>query len=363
VPFHRDAWWLLGSVAAAIAAAPLIVHGDAQTTARRTAAAQKIEQLSPAERKDLEDNFKRFQKLPAAEQAKYREMHAKLEQNPAAAEALETFSQWWGNVSAREQTEVFKQPEVKQRIAAVGQIQEEIDNKRGGRMAFGRSFGWDWFRMGPPLPREAFYQIMQTIEAMASESYVIQKELQEIQKLDAKNPLRYQKLLIALHDRKQKWSTLIPNASAENRIVQAISDEKTKEMVQSRMGDRGSGGKNSYIRGQLAISLGRELTLEGLKQKFGEEDLQKKLAGLNEDEKAELYSLPGDDSRMALKMRMIREAWQDSQAVQEFFELGGFGRGGSGGGRGDGRDGGGRDGQPGRGDGQPGRPEPPPRRD
>ena len=83
MPFHRDVWWLMGSVAAAIAAAPLIVHGDAQTTARRTAAEKKIEQLSPAERQELEQNFKRFEKLPAADQAKYREMHTKLEQNPS----------------------------------------------------------------------------------------------------------------------------------------------------------------------------------------------------------------------------------------------------------------------------------------
>jgi hypothetical protein len=362
VPFHRDAWWLLGSVAAAIAAAPLIVHGDAQTTARRTAAAQKIEQLSPAERKDLEDNFKRFQKLPAGEQTKYREMHAKLQQNPAAAEALETFSQWWGNVSAREQAEVFKQPEVKQRIATVGQIQEEIDNNRGGRMFFGRGFGRDGFQMGPPLPREAFYQIMQTMEAMAVNSLLIQKELPEIQKLDAKNPLRYQKLLIALHDNKQKWSTLVPNASAENEIVQAISDEKTKELVQSRMGNRGSSGRNFWIRWHLSVALGKELVLEGLKLKFGEEDIQKRLANLSEDEKAELYSLPGDDSRMVLKMRMIREEWKDSQAVLEFFELGGWGRGGFGPpGRGDDRGGRGGEGREGRGDGQ--RSEPPPRRE
>jgi hypothetical protein len=114
------------------------------------------------------------------------------------------------------------------------------------------------------------------------------------------------------------------------------------------MGDRGFGGKNSWIRGQLAISLGRELWFEGLKQKFGEEELQKKLASLNEDDKAELYSLPGDDGRSVLKMRIFREAWQDTQAVQDFFELGGFGRSGFGSGRGDGRDG---RGEPGRGDG------------
>jgi hypothetical protein len=370
VPFHRDVWWLFGSVAAAIAAAPLIVRGDAQTTARRTAAAQKIEQLSPAEREELDKNFTRFNKLPPADQAKYREMHAKLQQNPAVTEALDTFSHWWGNVSAREQGEVSRQPDVKQRIAAVSQIQEEIDNKRGGRMFFGRSYGGDGFRWGPPLPKEAFYEIMQTLEALASESYVVQKELPEIQKLDVKNPLRYQKLLIALHDHKQKWSTLVPDPNAENRIVESISDEKTKEMVRSRMGDRGPGSKNGYLRGQLAVSLGKELMFEGLKQKFGEEELQKRLASLSEDEKSELYSLPGDDGRWVLKMRMMREAWQDSQAVQEFYELGGFGRGGFGpgtGSRGDGRDGRG-DGQPGRGDGQPGRgdgpgrPEPPPRR-
>jgi hypothetical protein len=370
MPLHKDVWWLIGSAAAAIAAAPLIVHGDAQTTARRTAAAQKIEQLSPAERQDLEENFRRFEKLPAAEQAKYREMHARLQQNPAVSEALETFSQWSGNVSAREQAEVFKQAEVQQRIAAVDRIQDEIDNDRGGRLFFGRGWGRDSYRMGPPLSRDSFYEIMQTLEAIASEAYLIQKELPEIKKLDPRNPQRYQKLLIALHDHKQTWSTLVPNDSAENRIVEAISDERTRESLRSRMGERGPGGRSLAVRVQLAVSLGRELANEGLKQKFGEEELQKKLATLTEDEKAELYSIPGDDSRVRLKMRIFREAWQDTQAAQEFFQLGGFGRG-FGPNRGEGRDergrgDGGRDDR-GRGDGgrgEPGRDEgsAPPRR-
>src|SRR5436190_11746906 len=109
MPLHKDVWWLIGSVAAAVAAAPLIVHGDAQTSARRTAASQKIEQLSPAERQDLEENFQRFQKLPAVEQAKYREIHEKIQQNPAVAEALGAYSHWWSNVSAREQAEAVRQ--------------------------------------------------------------------------------------------------------------------------------------------------------------------------------------------------------------------------------------------------------------
>ncbi|OAI55640.1 hypothetical protein AYO47_02395 [Planctomyces sp. SCGC AG-212-M04] len=316
---HKDVWWLLGSVAAAVAAAPLIVHGDAQTTARRTAATQKIEQLSPAERQELEENFARFKKLPPVEQAKYREIHDKIQQNPSVAEALDAYSHWWSNVSAREQAEVVRQSDVKQRIAAVGRVQEELDNERGARMFFGS--GWRRDRFGPPiptLPRDSLFEVLRTIETLAAESLAIQQELPEVQKIDPKSPQRYQKLLIALHEHKKNWSDLISNASVENRLLESITDSKTRESFRQRLGGNSRG---YFARFQLAMSLGRELMYEGLKQKLGEDELKKKLNSLSDDEKAELYTVPGLDALFRLRMRVTREAWQDSQAGVDFFEL------------------------------------------
>jgi len=356
VPLHRDIWWLLGSAVAAIGAAPLIVHGDADVSARRAAAAQRIEQLSPAERQHLEENFKRFEKLSPTEQTHYETLHAKLKQNPHVDAALETFSHWWPTVSAREQAELFKQHDVKQRIAVVGQIQEEVDKERAGRMFFGRSWGRDGFRPLPILPHETFYQIMAELESIASDNLAVQKELPEIQKLDAKGPQRYLKLFTALHQHQQTWSTLVNSPSIENRIVEAISNPQVKDLVRSKIGEKAFGNfgpKGSVVRGMLSMSLGKELYLEAIKQDFGPEFLQKKLDSLSEDEKAELYSYAANDSRIILQMRTFRESKEDSRAafqpVVEFFQVGG---GRSGGRPGDGRPGDGRGGE-GRGEGPP----------
>jgi hypothetical protein len=363
VALHKDVWWLLGSAIAAVAAAPLLVRGDAQTTARRTAAVQKIEQLSPAERQHLEENFKRYEKLTPADQARYREVHQRLQDNPAVAEALVAFSQWWPTVSAREQSQLFKASEVKERVALVSQIQEELDKDRSQRVFLGSRWGRDGQRSDSNLSAASFYEIMEALEGLASETYRLEKELPEIQKLDPKSPQRYLKLITALQQKQQTWSTIVPNASAENRIIEAVSDEKTREMVKSRLSDRFFGNRGFRFRSQLVMTLATQLYLEGLRQSFGEEDLRRKLDSLDDEEKSELYAYRGEDARFQLRARVFKDMREAFNPVPEFFQVpGGMRSGGGRGGDGPGRDGPGRDGQsrgegPGR-DG-PGRPDGP----
>jgi len=345
VRLHRDVWWLLGSTIAAIAAAPLLVHGDAQTSAHRTAAAQKIEQLSPAERHHLEENFKRYEKLTPAEQSTYREIHSKIAANPAVAEALVVFSRWWPTVSPQEQAALFRTSDVKERVERVSQVQEVIDGDRSGRLV-GRRWGRDWPRPESILPRESFYQIMEALEGLASESYSITKELPEIQKIDARSPERYLKLVTALQQHQQSWPTLVSTPAAENRVVESISDPAAKEMFKRMIGERWFGFNRGYqARSVLVMSLAKELYREGLQQSYGEDVLRKRIDGLSKEDKAELYSSTGDDARSQLR-RDMREAFNPAW---DFFQTGGRpgdgrGRGGEGpqgrgdGGRGDSRD-------------------------
>ncbi len=343
---HKDILWLLGSAAAAIAAAPLLVQGDAVASARRTAAAQRIEQLSPAERQRLDENFRRFEKLPAADQEKYREIHARIEQNPAVGEALDTFSQWWPTVSAREQAQLFKQTSVRERVAIVSQIQDEVDRDRAVRVYVGRGWGRDWQRPDTFLPRDSFYEIMAAIEQIEAVSYLIPNDLPEIQKIDSRSPQRALKLLTALHQKQQTWSTLVASPATESRIVESISNEKVRESVRQRIGERFLGMSRGFrLRSALVMALAKELYLEGLKQNFGEDDLRRKLDELSQDDKAELYSFAADDSRFQLRSRVFSDMRAAFEPVPEFFQI--TGRAGDGRGRGDG---------PARGDG-PGRGE------
>lgn len=338
MPLHRDLWWLLGSAVAAISAAPLLVQGDAAVTARRAAAVKRIEQMSPAERQRLDENFRRFEMLPAAEQAKYEQIHTKLEQNPQVGEALDVFAHWWPTVSPREQAELFKQADLKQRVAIVDRIQNDIDEDRVRRVYLGRGgWGWDWQRRDMVLPRETFYEIMETLEAMASESYLIQDKMPEIQQLPPRSPQRALKLIQELHARNQTWTTLVANPAAENRVHESITNLKFKELMKTRLGDRlFSASRSQWIRYSLMMSLGKELYLEGLKQNFGEEDLLKKLDSLSEEDKAEIYSYAADDGRFHLRSRVFKDLRAAFNPVPEFLQISGGMRPGDSRGRGDG---------------------------
>ena len=330
---HRDIWWLLGSAVAAIAAAPLIVQGDTEQSARRMAAARKIEQLSPAERSHLEENLKRFEKLQPADQARYREIHASIQQNPKVGEALDTFADWWPNVSGREQAELFKQRDPKQRMAIVSRVQDEIDEDRV-RQAYSMRWGgrWRWERS---LPREAFYEIMQALEGLATEGYLLGDELAAIQKHDPKSPHRYLALITALQKKQKTWSMLVPDAATEKRIIDAVSNEETRKGVRAGLQFGLGAGKGFLLRGQLVSSLAKEIYLDSIKQNVGgEADLLSKFDSLTDEARRELYSISAQESRHQLRLRVLKDLYAGFSPVPEFFSPlgGGFdpgrGRGG-----------------------------------
>jgi hypothetical protein len=321
VRLHRDMWWLLGSTVVAVCAAPLLVQGNAETTARRMDAVRKVEAMSPADRQRLNENFKRFDQLSKEEQEKFRDMHARVEQNAPVREAFQTFADWWPTVPPPEQAELFGEADAKKRVEIVAHLQDEIDEDRVRQVYQPRWGGRPWQKS---MPRDSFYEVMQALEALATESYRIGEELPEIQELDPRSPQRYLKLITALNSKQQSWNSLVSSPAAENRLVEAVSNAAVREGVKKGLNERALGPigpKGLPVRSQLAMSLAKELYLENLKQAPDDSDLMQRFNGLSKEEKEALYSYSADEIRHQLRARMFKDLMGAFAPVPEFFGL------------------------------------------
>ena len=344
---HKDIWWLLGSTVAAVCAAPLLVHGDAEVTARRTTAAKQIEELAPAQRQELNENLKRFGKLPAAEQDFYRALHNKVKLNPPVAEALEAFAHWWPTVSAREQAEIFglKDNPAKRRDV-VRKVQDRNQDDRWGGMFFERAIPKD---VRPS--KEDFYRVMDAVEAIAVESLDLStKDQDELEKLPKHTTERTLELLRKFGEKHKDFSDIVQGDAKKARLVEAVSSKPFQEFMRSRFKDNKDGGFDGafLVRASLVLALLNEMSQEGAKQAIGDADLLAQLNKLPVDGRADVYQFSADEQRHRLKGMILAERFGAGTAINDFFEMprwrgGPFERGGNdprrGGGRGDSRDG------------------------
>jgi hypothetical protein len=323
VRLHNDVWWLLGSTLAAVCVAPLLVHGDAELTARRTAASQKIEQLTPAERQQLDNNLKRFEKLTPAEQAKFRELHEKVEQNPKVNEALGVFSEWWRSISAPSHAELFREADPRKRVAIVDSLQEGIDDDRVRRVYFGGGFPWEWGRRGVNLriQQEEFYRIMDAMEAIAFETYAVRDSMDQINALPVHSVQRTLALLKALHEKHHTFDTLVSDSAKKNRLIESVSNEYLKSLLKARLGERAQPGDGWSVRLALSTAMLREIYLDNLKQQPGEKELLEELNSLPIEQRMDLYAYAADEGRDLLREKVREGGKAAFTPVKDFFQI------------------------------------------
>lgn len=340
---HKDIWWLLGSTVAAVCLAPLLVHGDAEVTARRTAAASQIEQLAPAQRQELDENLKRFEKLSPKEQESFGSLHERVRQNAPVGEALEAFAHWWPTVSAREQAEIFGvKDNPAKRLELVRDVQKDIESDRLERLFVGRHIP----KEGRPTT-EDFYRVMDAIEAIAGDSLDLsaadQEELDRFPKHTAQRTLA---LLTTFRKKDKDFSTIVQGDARKARLVEAISSKPFQDYIRQQFKDIRFGDGTFMVRAVLSMKMWHELFQEGILQPIGDNELLAELNKLPSEQLELMYSNSADEQREILRRMIVAEKMGAVSPINEFFQMfrwrgGPFDRGGNDPrrGRGDGRDG------------------------
>ncbi len=123
------------------------------TSAERQAEREKLRQLDPAVRRQIQQAYERFRNLDPQEKAQLHELHASLEAHPRQAELrriMSAYYDWLRTVAPYERFELRRLP-VEKRLARVQQLHEEQARWRAGVEAMRASFQREWFRrLFPP---------------------------------------------------------------------------------------------------------------------------------------------------------------------------------------------------------------------
>jgi hypothetical protein len=95
---------------------------------------QDVQRMTAIERARLQRNWQTFQKLSAAEQQHYRELHRELQQDPGQLKQLAaTYSEWLQTLNPGQRVDLRQAKDPNQKLALVQKFKEEQDQQQEGR--------------------------------------------------------------------------------------------------------------------------------------------------------------------------------------------------------------------------------------
>ncbi|MBX3442188.1 MAG: hypothetical protein KF774_07255 [Planctomyces sp.] len=317
--FSSDAWWLIGSAAAAIAIAPLLVRGDSQATARREQSRQRIEAMSPAERQRLEDNYERYRQLSEAEQARWRAFHEDLRRSPLAIKSLDAYTQWIQSLSPVSLDQLRQERDGERRVALIKQIEQQNEDEISvsGR---GRGRMWSWNRT--MFDNAAFFRAMQVLEREAS-GRLSSEQLELVGRLPADSPERALELLRQFRERGVTFQQIVSDQTLQD-IIDRAELSRPLERVEERFRGRNVSRddfRRQLVRQQLSSKLVELLFARSMSSPPSNEDLTARLSAADAASQERYYAMAADELKLTLRYEVFRERGDEMfRITSEFFE-------------------------------------------
>lgn len=224
--------WLLAGLAV-LASVPLLIGAGADDPAQLAENRQRIADMSPYERADLEESYAEFRSLPEHERDQYRRLHAELAGNSQLRQIFDDYQNWlrtltpYQRLELRQETDWARRLEIVRRFRQEQQSEQQRRRSEEQRPSF-RPFVWlnhhPAYRGLPRLDSDDLAAVMRVIQQSLPDSS-IEQQVQGTSK-----PVRYVRILTAalkhaIAQQNTSPSNLQwPDPRTADRILEAISD-------------------------------------------------------------------------------------------------------------------------------------------
>ena len=121
-----------------LALLPCLLAADGSLEKRRSENYQRVGNKTAVERQRLEENLRTFQKLPAEEQARLRQLQAEIEHDPDLKVAFENYQTWANTLSPGQRNELRRTTDPRERQRLIEQFQHEPPRDPPGESPSGR---------------------------------------------------------------------------------------------------------------------------------------------------------------------------------------------------------------------------------
>lgn len=119
-------WPNLRNVTAVLLLAlPLLIAADDGLKTQREANRKRIEDMTPQERQQLEENYREFRSLPSAEQQRLVKLHQAVERDPKLKATLEEYQRWASTLSPVQRNELRRTTDPQARMRLIDEWQRQ----------------------------------------------------------------------------------------------------------------------------------------------------------------------------------------------------------------------------------------------
>lgn len=280
---------------------------------------RQVEKMSQLERDRLQRNLAEFQKLTAEQQAHYRDLHQKLEENKSTggslSSLLQEYSAWLTTLTPSQRDDLNKESDPAKKLALVRRFKEQQEYRpeptppgpHDEPMVELRNMRRFLPFVGPLLSRSELAAVMQVIakdagldrEKPDNESAI--KQYRELLKTSIENA----------PDGPRNW----PSSGLQQKIEQAIERQDLRRLLNSRPEMK----REMLVR--LLLGSVMSLAFDEMRSSLpNESDLQKVLESLERDERDEITRLPRDEANKRLAMIYFKNKGDDTPRKLDEFQ-------------------------------------------
>jgi hypothetical protein len=314
---------LLGLLAVAVigvASVPFLLRAEDPQLAQRR---QSIAAMTQADRQRLQRNFERFTAMNDAQRAQLSDFAAALEtdrttQRGRLNETLRVYEQWLQTLTPHQRDALRKETAPLQRIALMRQLVDEqrddrIEIRMGDRGAF----------LGP-IPAIGRKDLEAMLEIISGKLGLYLNRSQELEGYEGMR--RYLKMFELLSRQGRSVHQLLGEDNVQ-LLLQAISDEQTREQLQSIPDIERPQAEAPLRRTKLALAMFQaietELDRELRSRRVSPENLTRYFEKLDQDQQDELLTLTPAQFRQQLLSRYVETEWSQNRInmglVRQFF--------------------------------------------
>jgi hypothetical protein len=311
---------LLALAMLSVAAMPFLLQAENPQLAQRR---QSIASMTQAERERLQRNFERFTAMNDAQRAEVSDFAAALEEDRTTHrgrlnETLRVYEQWLQTLSPHQREALRKESDPLQRIALMRQLVEEqrddrIEIRMGDRGGF----------LGP-IPAISPRDLEAMLEVISGKLGLYLNDPQELEGYEGMR--RYLKMFELLSRQGRSTHQLLGEDNVQ-LLLQAISDEQTREQLQT-LPDMGRPlAQASLRRTKLGLAMYQaietELDRELRSRRVSPENQTRYFENLPREEQDELLALTPSQFRQELLSRYVETEWSQNRInmrlVRQFF--------------------------------------------
>ena len=290
---------------------------------------QQVEKMSDLERGRVQRNLAEFRKLTAEQQAHYRDLHAKLEENKSTggslSSLLQEYSAWLTTLTPSQRDDLNKETNPAKKLALVRRFKEEQEYRpeptphdlHEEPIADMRRMRQGWMPFaGPPLSRSELAAVMQVIAKDAG---------RDREKPGDESVMKhYRELLKTSIESAPSGPRDWPSPDLQQKIEQAIERPDLRRQLNFRPEMK----REMLVR--LLLGSVMNLAFDELRSSLpNDADLQKVLESLEREQREEITRLPREEGNRRLVMIYFKNKGDDApkrlnefqRQMQQLFEL------------------------------------------